>query len=226
LPADLRARAEERVLLEAGEDRAAYRSDVAVVTARGETPDEQTVRDSAPVEPVLVDIHSDPEVDRFVQIVDVRSGNRVVSVIEILSPGNKEAGRLNESYRRKLEDYARGGVNVVEIDLLRGPRNRLEIGQQDLPRDRRAPYLTCVRRAARPSRWEVHPMPLRHALPQIPVPLRENESDVMLDLQVLLERIYAAGGHDDIDYRAAPDPPLDTADAAWADDLLRAAGRR
>jgi hypothetical protein len=69
-------------------------------------------------------------------------------------------------------------------------------------------------------------MPLRHALPQIPVPLRENESDVMLDLQVLLERIYAAGGHDDIDYRAAPDPPLDTADAAWADDLLRAAGRR
>ena len=40
------------------------------------------------------------------------------AVIEILSPWNKGAGRLNKDYRKKLEDYARAEVSVVEIDLL------------------------------------------------------------------------------------------------------------
>jgi hypothetical protein len=32
--------------------------------------------------------------------------------------------------------------------------------------------------------------------------------------------------YDDIDYRREPDPPLDPADATWADELLRKAGKR
>jgi len=228
LPKDLRARAEERVLLETtgGERLAAYRSDIATVrtgrreSARNATPE------TVVVEPVLVDVHSSLEVDRFVQIVDIRNGNRVVTAIEILSPGNKSSGLFNEAYRRKLSDYVVGEVNVVEVDLLRSPRGRLEIGQQDLPDDRRAPYLTCVRRATRPGRWEVYPMPLRSPLPAVPVPLRANEPDLVLALQPLVERVYTAGGHDDIDYRRPADPPLEADDAAWADQLLRSAGRR
>jgi hypothetical protein len=191
LPADLRARAEERVLLE-----------------------------------TQVDIHSEPVKDRRVIIVDVRAGNRVVTAIEVLSPWNKGAGRLNETYRAKVGEYARGGVNLVEIDLLRSSRARLEVGQRDLPSDRRAPYLTCIRRSSRPSRWEVYPMPLRDRLPPVPVPLREGEPDVPLDLQALIVRAYAAGGHDDIDYRDPPEPPLDPEDEVWANALLADAGVR
>lgn len=228
LPGDLRARAEERVLLETidGTPLASYRGDVAVVKSGRAPPSRGASTEAATVVPVVVDVHSLPEVDRFVQIVDVRSGNRVVTVIEVLSPGNKGAGPLNEAYRRKLADYARGGVNVVEIDLLRSSRGRLEIGQQDLPADRRAPYLTCVRRAESPGRWEVYPMPLRAPLPRVPTPLRKGEADVMLDLQPLITRVYDGGGHDDIDYRAPTDPPLDAEDAPWADGILRSSGHR
>jgi hypothetical protein len=50
--------------------------------------------------------------------------------------------------------------------------------------------------------------------------------DVPLDLQVLVDAAYENGGYDDIDYRAEPDPPLDPADAAWAEELLRSKGLR
>jgi hypothetical protein len=228
LPPDLRARSEERVLLESadGEDLTVYRSDVAVVDTGASRPQPQAAAGQATVEPVLIDIQPGPRLDRFVQIVDAKRGNRVVTVIEVLSPWNKAPGRLNREYRRKVEDYASAEVGLVEIDLLRSPRSHLDIGQHDLPAARRAPYLVCVRRAARPGRWEVYPLPLREKLPNVPVPLREGERDVFLDLQQLIRRVYEAGGHDDIDYRRPPDPPLDRTDEEWAAGLLRDARRR
>jgi len=228
LPPDLRARAEERVLLEPfeGASPSGRRPDVAVVERPRPRGGASEVRDSASVEPVVVEVHSEPVKDRWVTIVDVGGGSRVVTAVEVLSPWNTGAGRLNEAYRQKLEEYARGHVNVVEVDLLRSSRSRLEVGQQDLPEDRRAPYLTCVRRASRPSRWEVYPKPLREPLPAIPVPLREREADVLLELQPLVDRAYAAGAHDDLDYRHPPDPPLASDDEAWAHELLATAGRR
>lgn len=231
LPPGLRARSEERVLLEnvEGELRG-YRSDVAVVSIppdRRPVPGSPGAGGTATIEPVLVDLPSRPPFERFVQIVDVSSGHRVVTVIEVLSPWNKRGGRLNEDYRRKIEDYADAEVNVVEIDLLRSSRSRLGIGQEDLPIQRRTPYLVCVRRASRLNRWEVYPLPLREPLPRVPVPLRaKTDADVPLDLQPLIERAYIAGGHDDIDYAVDADPPLEGDDARWADELLKSAGRR
>ena len=75
----------------------------------------------ATVEPVLVEYHTGPILDRFVQIIDRTDGNRVITAIELLSPWNKGPGTLNKAYRKKLDDYARGGVSIVEIDLLRFP---------------------------------------------------------------------------------------------------------
>jgi hypothetical protein len=83
-----------------------------------------------------------------------------------------------------------------------------------------------VRRAWAPTVWEVYPLALRIPLPRVPIPLRHSDADVGLDLQPLMERVYAAGGHDDIDYSRPADPPLPDDDAAWADDLLRKAGKR
>lgn len=91
-----------------------------------------------------------------------------------------------------------------------------------------ARYLTCIRRAESPHRFEVYPMPLRKRLPVVPVPLRGfmGEADVAIDLQDVVDRTYTAGGHDDIDYRDEPEPPLKDDAAKWADQLLREAGRR
>jgi hypothetical protein len=63
-------------------------------------------------------------------------------------------------------------------------------------------------------------------LPPIRVPLRATDTDVRLDLQSLVDRCYANGRYDDLDYRAAPNPPLDAADAAYADELLQGKGLR
>jgi len=74
---------------------------------------------------------------------------------------------------------------------------------------------------------EIYPVRLRKAMPSISIPLRETDREVALDLQQLLERCQRHGHYsDDIDYNVDLDPPLDAADAAWADELLRAAGRR
>lgn len=84
------------------------------------------------IDPLVIRHHTGLIIDRFILILDVTSGNRVVTAIAILSPWNKSPGRLKKDYLRKI----------------------------------------------------------------------------------------------DIDYRRLPDPPLDPEDAAWADELLKAAGKR
>lgn len=232
LPPGLRARSEERILVEGaeGDTLVECRTDVAVVRApRTESMRVPVANAGATVvvpEPFIIEKYDGPIIDRFVKIIDVSSGNRLVTAIEVLSPWNKAPGRTNADYRKKLRDHEEAGVNVVEIDLLRTPRGRLSITDADLPRDRRTPYLICVQRASKGARWEAYSVPLRAPIPPIRVPLREGDADVVLELQPLIERAYAAGGHDDIDYTKPLDPPLAPDDEAWADDLLRKAGRR
>jgi hypothetical protein len=229
LPPELRARAEERVWLEAEESpmlRRRYKSDVAVVEQHAVASDRKMTGSVATIEPVIVEVEGSPEVDRHVQIVDISSNNRVVTAIELLSPGNKRAGAFNRRYRRKVRDYIRAGVNVVEIDLLLGSRRRLAVSNEDLPPERRTAYMVCIHREAWPDRWEVYPIPLREKLPRVPVPLRENEQDIPIELQPLIEGAYESGRHDDIDYTQPTDPLLEGNDAHWADELLRTARLR
>jgi len=228
LPRDLRARAEERILLETdAEDdppTTAYRSDVAVVETRSpsRTVGLQASGTVALIEPVVIRRFPTPALDRWVQIVDVSTGNRVITAIEILSPWNKMSGRLNRQYHRKLDDYARAGVSVAEIDLLRSPsRSRLAVTEADIPPDKRTAYVACVRLGWESEIWRAYPLPLRSPLSAFPIPLRQADGQVPLELQPIIDRIYVAGGHDDIDYSQPPEPPLGPADAAWAADLLK-----
>ena len=223
LPPGLRARAEERVLLEdvGGEPLKQYRSDVAVVESRGGAA--TAVAEAAVVvpEPYVIDFHDGPQIDRFVQIIDLTNRSQVVTAIEVLSPWNKAPGRLSEEYRRKIIDYARASVSVVEIDLLRSPRTRLRVTHTELPPERRTPYLVAVSRGWNPARWEAYSIGLRGPLPPIRVPLRRDDPDVVLQLQPLIERVYVSGGHDDIDYSKPPVPSLSVEDAAWAEQFLK-----
>jgi hypothetical protein len=230
LPRALRARMEERVLLETvdQEPLGAYRPDIAVVQTGRDPLGRPAGADAvATVEPVAIEFYDAPQVDRFIHIVDATSGNRVVTAIEVLSPWNKGPGQGNKEYRRKIDDYARADVSVVEIDLLREPaRGRLRVTEAEIPADRRAPYVVCVCFQQNPSRWYAYPMSIRQPLPRIPIPLRATDPTIGLDLQPLIEHAYIAGGHDDIDYTRPADPPLRGDDAVWADQLLKAAGRR
>ena len=88
-----------------------------------------------------------------------------------------------------MERYLDAGVNVVELHLLRLTRTGLEVTEDDIPAEQRTSYYACIHRATDPGRWEAYPISLRHPIPPIPVPLRETDADVMLELQPILARV-------------------------------------
>lgn len=165
-------------------------------------------------------------IEAYLEILDTARGNRVVTAIEFLSPTNKTLGDGNDLYVRQQREYRAGGVSRVEIDLTREGDRGLVLPMSRIPPQHRALYLACVRRAWNPARIEAHPMPLEAPLKTIGVPLEESLDDVPLDLQALITQCYRNGRYDDLDYRADLPLALPSAEAAWADRLLRAAGKR
>lgn len=229
LPGDLRARVEERVVVEPGEGevRSVYPDIRVVERGRGLSAAAAVETDVAVLEPVILRLEAEPMTETFIEIIDVGSGKRVVTVIEVVSLANKLPGDSRDKYRQKQEELRAGGVSLVEIDLLRSGHRRLGVPYHRLPVSHRTAYQVCVRRGWDPAAVEVYPVPLRQRLPTVKVPLRQTDADVPLDLQVLIEQCYRNGGYDaDLDYRRVPDPPLSDEDEQWADSLLRSQGRR
>ena len=190
LPRSLRARVEERVLLETPVgigDHPLY-PDVRVVEymeKRGlETRGEAGV---AVAEPLLVAIEVDAPTETLIEIVDSESGNRVVTVIEFLSPSNKSPGPNREQYIRKQREICASSANLVEIDLNRFGTHALAFPLTELrARQAALAYMGCVRRATRRGIAEVYPMPLWKQLPDIKIPLRPGDTDVTLNVQAIV----------------------------------------
>ena len=226
LPPDLRARLEERVYVEpdAG-GRGAY-PDVRVVERPGRKANTGPATEIHAVQPLVIYADSEPVTEGFIEIIDVGSGNRVVTVFELLSDTNKQPGEGQDLYRRKQREYLQGDVNLVEIDLLRSGKRVLAVSPSRIPPAYRTTYQVCVTCSSRPRSYERYRLPLSESLPAIRVPLRSTDADVLLDLQTLIDRCYHHGRYDDIDYRTDPRPPLEPADAAWARDWLSAKGMR
>jgi hypothetical protein len=179
LPADLQARVEETVSVDVidGDSRWLY-PDVLVVEepAALEYAPPATVVGAA--EPRLITIPAESRTQRHLEIIDSNSGNRVVTAIEVLSPGNKTSESGRRLYRNKQRDYIQGRVNLVEIDLIRAGQFILAVPESAVPDSCRATYMICVRRVIQPHRAELYPIPLRDPLPAIRIPLRPNDTDL------------------------------------------------
>ena len=227
LPAGLKARVEERVFVDFGKDKPQDRyPDVRVTEeprSKGGAANGAAV--TAVAEPLVIE-DAEPLTETFVEIRDAGSENRVVTVLEFLSPTNKRAGEGYDLYTAKQQELRAARVSLVEVDLLRSGKHVLGVRIDLIPVAHRTPYMACVRRGWKPGIAEVYPVALWEPLPTIKVPLRETDRDVFLNLQSLIERAYQNGGYEDTDYRQEPDPPLSAADQAWADELLRGQGLR
>jgi hypothetical protein len=227
LPRDLRARVEERVFVESvvGRQRSVA-PDVRVV----ERPQSMAVTPSGGAgvgmaQPLIIHVDDEPITEGYIEIREA-GGERVITVIEFLSLSNKLPGEGQELYLRKQKELKQASVSLVEIDFLRAGQRVLSIPQQSIPIESRTPYQISVRRGWRSAEIEFYGATLRERLPTIPIPLRETDQDVPLELQTLIERCYSGGGYDDVDYTVEADPPLSQDDAAWADQLLRKANLR
>lgn len=155
----------------------------------------------------------DEERQSFLEIRD-RASWKVVTVIELLSPTNKNPGPDREQYLAKRLRLLNSWVHFVEIDLLRGgPRMPVE----NLPA---CDYCVLVSRWEQRPRTGLWPIRLREVLPTIPIPLTAPAADVQLDLQQALHRLYDAARYVNWIYTAEPEPPLSCQDADWARLLL------
>ncbi|NJN31652.1 MAG: DUF4058 family protein [Synechococcales cyanobacterium RM1_1_8] len=127
--------------------------------------------------------------------------NKLIACIEILSPVNKREPGITD-YRRKRQQLYQAGIHLLELDLLR--RGTRPFAHPQLPE---SSYGIALTRAG--SRCtEVWPLQLADPLPTVPLPLREPDGEVALDLDAALRAIYDEAAYDlSIDYGEAPPPP-------------------
>lgn len=181
---------------------------------------------------IEVRVHTDPFQHRFVEIRDAERGHKLITLIEIVGPSNKQPGPDRRAYETKQQEVLASDANLIELDLLRSGRRLLPYPDLEAAVALlEADYLVLLNRnSLRQGDWmdyTLYPVRLQEPLPCIPVPLTGQDPDVLLDLQVAANRVYQEGPYDRaIDYADEPEPPLNEIDAAWTDERLRAVGWR
>ena len=152
-----------------------------------------------------------------IPVVEIRdtAQNRLVTAIEVLSPVNKKNPGYAE-YQEKRRMLHVNGVHLLEIDLLR--RGARPMTHPSLPK---SDYAMFLMRAGR-RKTEVWAVNLKDTLPILPVPLADDDPDVLLNLPLALELIYERSlYHLSIDYQQQPPPPeLTEADREWMSELI------
>jgi hypothetical protein len=169
---------------------------------------------------------SDPFEEPYLEILSGK-GKRPVTAVEVISLSNKRAGRKGrKSHQDKQEECALGGVNLVEIDLLRrGPH----VTATPLARLRRRfgafDYHVSVMLAGDPPTYHAAGLRLTDRLPRIGIPLDTGRPEVVIDLQPMLDQAYDRARYPELlDYTRPPDPPLTPEQQGWADTILKAKG--
>ena len=97
-----------------------------------------------------------------------------------------------EQYLAKRKLLLSGNVHFVEIDLLRGGAKMPVEGLAQCD------YAVIVSRSYKRPKVGLWPMRIREALPVIPVPLKQEDPDAVLDLQQLLHETFDAAGYADV----------------------------
>lgn len=164
-----------------------------------------------------------PSVMRLPQLaIEIRdvAARRLVTVIEILSPANKQGEGAREYHERRLDLLEHTDVHLLEIDLLRGG-SRIQLYGTPRP----APYYVYLSRVSRRPNTQIWRIQLRQRLPTVPVPLLHPDPDVALDLQAAVDACFALVGYERLlDYSAPlPPPELPEPEAAWVRATLEAA---
>jgi hypothetical protein len=149
--------------------------------------------------------------------------DELVTALEVLSPSNKRSGDGRAPYRVKQEQLAASGVNLVEIDMVRGGQHTVRAPAEWLTSLPPYDHLTTVYRAAWPAYVQVIHWTLRDPLPVVPIPLDPSVPEPRVDLQPVYARAYENG---DLAYflrhRGTLAPPVTPADEEWARSLAAA----
>jgi hypothetical protein len=169
--------------------------------------------------PVILEVESLEIHETYVQILDLYNQQKLVALIELLSPTNKARGPGHKSYRAKQKETRARDCHIVEIDLLRRGRHVMSIPKWRAESQKPYDYLVCVNRWPRRHRFGLYPRRLRERLPRINLPLADPDSDVTLDLQTVLEQVYCNGRYmRRVRYDEPCVPSLPAEDQQWANE--------
>lgn len=228
LPNRYRVRIGERVIVEAVERTIIPDLTVvqrpAPVGTEGQTPGSHADIALEADAPTIFSAFPDELHEAFVEIID-RVGQRVVTLIELLSPTNKTPGPGREQYVHKQHEVLRSSAHLVEIDLLHGGAHTVAVPRANLVRHTPFYGLVSVWRATQPQQYEVYFVRLPERLPRLRIPLLPDDHDVSLDLSAIYTRCYDAARYDlDLDYTQPPSVELSPSELIWLEKWLRDKG--
>ena len=208
-------KAEERLILRerSAEEREFFgRADTGIV--KGPTRQKTKSPESVITAPIQLRLPAiDVEKHRSLEIRDM-DDQRLVTVIEVLSPSNKSSGADHDDYISKRRQVLRSQTHFVEIDLRRGGK------RPPTPKLPKCDYYVLMSRFEDRPEVGVWPIGLRDSLPNIPIPLLQPDPDIILDLKAVLDHTYDAIGFAHRIYFHQPDPPLSSEDVQWAKQFL------
>ena len=163
----------------------------------------------APVECLLP--KSEPHKEGFLEIRAVEDG-RLVTVIELLSPSNKQRGTMGaRKYLAKRKALLQTTANLVEIDLLRGGRS-LPMASPLPPGD----YFVLVSRGQSRPKSSVYGWRMPERMPTVPIPLSPGRNEPPLDLQNVLDLVYDRALYRlSMKYNLPLDPPTSAGEDWW-----------
>jgi hypothetical protein len=177
-----------------------------------------------PDDAVILETMDDEIHEPYLEILDRDTGEQIVTVIELLSPTNKQKGAGRKLYQKKQREVLQSKANLVEIDLVRRGPHTLAVPKAQAQSLGVYDYLVSVSRAKdRSKRFLLYPRVVRDRLPRIAIPLRKDDREVTLDLQPIFDRCYEAsryGGR--IDYSRPCVPRLRPDDESWARERIEA----
>jgi hypothetical protein len=170
--------------------------------------------------PLFTSIVREEYAEEFIEI-RTRSDNRLITLLEVVSPANKATPAGRQAYLDKRREAISQKAGIVEIDLVLQGKPTLTYSRDGLPE---FDHAVSVTRATAPDRYEIYTATIQKRLPKFKLPLAPDDRDALLDLQAAFARAYDLGGFSGlIDYKSSPPPdvPLTDTYKVWIGDLLK-----
>jgi hypothetical protein len=168
-------------------------------------------------QPLFTSIIREEHHEEFIEVRQ-RGDNRLVTLVDVVSPANKVHAQSRAAYLERRRDARNQHASVVEIDLVLQGKPVADLPAEGLPD---FDYAITVTRSAQPDRPETYAITLPKRLPRFKIPLAPDDRDTVLDMQATFARSYDRGNFVSlIDYRRDPSAPLDDADRKWLHDVL------
>ena len=169
----------------------------------------------ADVDVIELDFSIDEVHESYLEIFNTET-REVVTVVEVLSPINKQGSKGRAEYENKRDAIFASLTNFVEIDLLRAGK------PMPMSKQVKSDYRIMVLRGIERRRGWLYPFSVRKPIPPFPLPLLPGDITPTVDLNALLHSLYDRAHFDlQIDYTKPPAPPLNDEDSAWALEVIK-----